>query len=178
MKISTKKLAVTALMLALCIVSQFFKNLSVYITGPIINLILLITLLYAGRGCAFVLSVITPITAFMITGSPIMAAMPVVMVGVMAGNAIYVWVFDIAQQLWKKMYVSAVVASVAKGALMGVSISLLILPLLGPSSGLPEKALSVARTTFSVTQLVTALIGGVVACIIWPMIKKAKHEAE
>lgn len=178
MKISTKKLAVTALMLALCIVSQLFKNLSVYITGPIINLILLITLLYAGRGCAFVLSVITPITAFIITGSPIMAAMPIVMVAVMAGNAIYVWAFDIAQQLWRKMYISVAVASVAKGALMGVSISLLILPLLGPASGLPEKALAVAKTTFSVTQLICALVGGVIACIVWPMVKKAKHEAE
>lgn len=177
MRISTKKLAVTALMLALCIVSQFFKNMSVYITGPIINLILLVTLLYAGRGCAFILSVITPITAFIITGSPIMAAMPIVMVAVMAGNAIYVWAFDIAQQLWKKMYVSVVVASVAKGALMGVSISLLILPLLGPTSGLPEKALAVAKTTFSVTQLIAALIAGAVLCIIWPVLKKAKHEA-
>lgn len=176
MKISTKKLAITALMLALCIVSQFFKNLSVYITGPIINLILLVALLYAGRGCAFILSVITPVTAFMITGSPIMAALPIVMVAVMAGNAIYVWGFDIAQKLWKKMVVSVLVASALKAALMGVSISVVILPLLGPGSGLPEKAIKVAQTTFSVTQLIAALIGGAVLCLIWPLIKKYRDE--
>lgn len=178
MKISTKKLAVTALMLALCIVSQFFKNVSVYITGPIINLILLITLLYAGRGCAFILSVITPITAFMITGSPIMAALPIVMVAVMAGNVIYVWVFDIMQKLWKKMPVSVVMASVAKALLMGVSISLLILPLLGSSVGLPAKAIATAQMTFSVTQLIAGVTGGVILCLIWPVIKKYKNEEE
>ena len=36
MKIKTKQITVTAIMLAICLVSQFFKNLSVYITGPII----------------------------------------------------------------------------------------------------------------------------------------------
>lgn len=178
MKISTKRLAVTALMLALCIVSQLFKNVSVYITGPIINLILLITLLYAGRGCAFILSVVTPITAFIITGSPIMAALPIVMVAVMAGNAIYVWAFDIVQKLWSRIYVSVAVASVAKAVLMGGSISLLILPLLGPAVGLPEKAIHTAQITFSVTQLIAGVLGGVLLCLIWPMIKKYKNEEE
>ena len=37
MKITTKQITTTAVLLAICIVSQFFKNTSVYITGPIIN---------------------------------------------------------------------------------------------------------------------------------------------
>ena len=48
MKIKTKQITVTAIMLAICLVSQFFKNLSVYITGPIINAALILTVLYAG----------------------------------------------------------------------------------------------------------------------------------
>ena len=32
----TKKITTAAALLAICIVSQFFKNFSVYITGPII----------------------------------------------------------------------------------------------------------------------------------------------
>lgn len=47
MKIQTKQITVTAIMLAICIVSQFFKNLSVYITGPIINAALILTVLYS-----------------------------------------------------------------------------------------------------------------------------------
>ena len=42
MKIKTKQITVTAIMLAICLVSQFFKNLSVYITGPIINAALIL----------------------------------------------------------------------------------------------------------------------------------------
>ena len=63
MKIRTKQITVTAIMLAICILSQFFKNLSVYITGPIINAALILTVLYAGTVCGVILSIITPITS-------------------------------------------------------------------------------------------------------------------
>ena len=76
MKIKTKQITVTAIMLAICLVSQFFKNLSVYITGPIINAALILTVLYAGMACGIILSIITPVTSFFITGSPVMAAIP------------------------------------------------------------------------------------------------------
>ena len=56
MKIKTKQITVTAIMLAICLVSQFFKNLSVYITGPIINAALILTILYAGMACGIILS--------------------------------------------------------------------------------------------------------------------------
>ena len=55
MKIKTKQITVTAIMLAICLVSQFFKNLSVYITGPIINAALILTVLYAGMACGIIL---------------------------------------------------------------------------------------------------------------------------
>ena len=71
MKIKTKQITVTAIMLAICLVSQFFKNLSVYITGPIINAALILTVLYAGMACGIILSIITPVTSFFITGSPV-----------------------------------------------------------------------------------------------------------
>lgn len=47
MKMKTRQITVSAIMLAICIASQFFKNLSVYITGPIINAALILTVLYA-----------------------------------------------------------------------------------------------------------------------------------
>lgn len=65
MKIKTKQITVTAIMLAICLVSQFFKNLSVYITGPVINAALILTVLYAGMACGIILSIITPVTSFL-----------------------------------------------------------------------------------------------------------------
>ena len=57
MKMKTRQITVTAIMLAICIASQFFKNLSVYITGPIINAALILTVLYAGLACGIILSI-------------------------------------------------------------------------------------------------------------------------
>ena len=85
MKIKTKQITVTAIMLAICLVSQFFKNLSIYITGPIINAALILTVLYAGMACGIILSIITPVTSFFITGSPVMAAIPAMFPCIMIG---------------------------------------------------------------------------------------------
>ena len=76
MKITTKQITTTAVLLAICIVSQFFKNTSVYITGPVINACLILAVLSMGIPCGIILSVITPVTSFFITGSPIIGAIP------------------------------------------------------------------------------------------------------
>lgn len=170
MKISTKKIALTAVLLAFAIASQFLKNMSVYFTGSIINLILIMAVLFAGVGCASIIAIVTPITSFLITGSPIMAAMPLVMPAVMIGNEVLVLVVGLLKKLaltWR-----VVLASVVKAGVMGLLISLMIIPIFGPASGLPEMALMAAKLTFSLTQLITALIGGIVCCIIFPLVKK------
>ena len=58
---------------------------------------------------------------------------------------------------------------------MGGTISLLLLPLLGSATGLPAPALAAARVTFSLTQLITALLGGTLAVLIVPTLKRASE---
>ena len=97
MKITTKQLVQTALLLTICIASQYFKNLSVYITGPIVNLTIILAVLSVGLWSGLLLSIIAPVTAFFFTGSPIMAAIPLMFPAVMAGNAVLaitVWYFQ------------------------------------------------------------------------------------
>lgn len=96
MKLNVKILLRTALLLALCIASQFLKNASVYITGSIVNTILIIATLSCGFWSASAISVIAPLTSWLITGSPIMSAYPVIVPCVMLGNIIlvaFVWLF-------------------------------------------------------------------------------------
>ena len=90
MKLKTRQITVTAILLAICIGSQFFKNLSVYLTGPIINAALILAVIYAGPACGIMLGIITPITSFFITGSPVMAAIPAMFPCIMIGNIILV----------------------------------------------------------------------------------------
>lgn len=170
MKISTKKIAITAVLLALAIASQFLKNMSVYITGSIINLVLIMAVLFVGTGCAGIIAIVTPVTSFLITGSPIMAAIPLVIPAVMIGNEALVVV--VGSLMKKNLPVGIVVGAIIKGAVMGLLISLIIIPMFGPASGLSEKALAAAKITFSLTQLITAFIGGIMACIIFPLVKK------
>ena len=101
MKLTTKRLVQTAFLLAICIASQYFKNLSVYITG-----------------------------------------------------------------------------SIVKAVFMGAVVILIILPVFGgnvagklPKPEALPKVLATAKVTFSVTQLITALIGSALAYIIWIPLK-------
>ena len=69
MKISTKQITTTAVLLAICIVSQFFKNASVYITGPIINACLILAVLSVGTACGLILAVVVRLITRKVKGN-------------------------------------------------------------------------------------------------------------
>jgi len=180
---NVKKLVYAAALLAICLISQVFKNFSVYITGPIINACLIICVLTAGLMWACVLSVITPVTSYLITGAPIMTAIPAIIPCVMIGNIIIVVSVHLLKDKIKASYgfpTSMVIGSVLKAIFMGVVISLVLIPTMLPASKMAEKLMpkiSVFQTTFPVTQLVTALLGSVLAYIIWiPLGKSLKNQ--
>ena len=182
MKITTKQLVQTALLLAICIASQYFKNLSVYITGPIVNLTIILAVLSVGLWSGLLLSIIAPVTAFFFTGSPIMAAIPLMFPAVMAGNAVLavtVWYFQKKTSFKWRLPAGLIAGSVLKAVFMGIVIVLIILPIFGDNiaSKLPKPealpmVIATAKVTFSVTQLTTALIGSALAYVIWMPLKK------
>ncbi|MBO4679011.1 MAG: ECF transporter S component [Lachnospiraceae bacterium] len=169
--ISTKQIAIGGVLLAIMIASQFFKNLSVYITGPIVNVVLVIVTLTLGLVMGIIFSIIAPITAFLITGSPVVAAAPYLMIPSIAlGNiimcvAVYVFYKNIKNKLFIGLPAGLIVGSVLKALFMGAVISNFILPQFCTS--LPEKAIAIAQKTFSVTQLITALIASALVMLIW-----------
>lgn len=173
MKITVRQITVTAALLAICIVSQLFKNLSVFITGPIINTCLILAAFYCGPLCGVILSVITPVTAFFITGSPVMAAVPALIPCIMLGNAVLVIAVCLLKDKLKmktktgkivSQALPMVIGSAAKALLMGLLIALWLLPAFLPEKMLPK--LPILQTQFSITQLFTALIGSAYALII------------
>lgn len=186
MKLSTRQLAQTALLIAICIASQFFKNLSVYITGPVVNTTIIIAVLAVGLWSGLFISVIAPITAFFISGSPIMAAIPLMFPAVMGGNMILaVCTWYATRYFQKKMKfigslpAGLIAGSVLKAAFMGIVIVLILLPAFGGNiaARLPKPealpgVLATAKVTFSVTQLITSLTGSLLAYVIWMPLKK------
>lgn len=182
MKLTTKGLVQTALLLTVCIVSQYFKNFSVYITGPVVNTVIIIAVLAVGLWSGILISIIAPVTAFFFTGSPIMAAIPLMFPVVMAGNAVLafcVWYFQEKKSFSWRLPAGLLSGSILKAVFMGVIVVLILLPAFGSNIAAklskPEvlpMVLAAARITFSITQLVTALIGSVLAYVIWIPLKK------
>ena len=62
MKFTTRGLVQTGLLLAVCIASQFFKNLSVYLTGPIVNTTIILAVLAVGLWSGILIGVIAPVS--------------------------------------------------------------------------------------------------------------------
>lgn len=167
MKLSTRQIAMTAALLAICIVSQFFKNTSVFLTGPVINACIILSGLHGGFVCGLILSVITPVTAFFISGSPVISAIPAILPCIMIGNALLVICTCLLNGRIRKKagpVLSMLVGSVIKSLFMGIAISLVLIPALLPETMQPK--MSVFQTTFSIVQLITALIGSFYAMII------------
>ena len=105
--------------------------------------------------------------------SPVMAAIPAMFPCIMAGNVILVLCVALLKgKLGSKagFPVSIVIGSILKGLFMGVVISLIILPNMLPEKMAPM--LRVLQLQFSLTQVVTALIGGVYAFIIAAALRK------
>jgi hypothetical protein len=183
----TTKIAITAILLAICIASQFLKNLSVYITGPIVNLCLVLAVMTAGLWWGLALAVITPVTAFLIAASPVMQMVPGIIPLIAAGNAVLVvlgyFLFRPAV-LQKKVIISipsvimAIVCSLAKAVFMGLTIALWLLPTFIPQESKLYNNMPVFQMTFSVTQGVTALIGFVYFFIVWVPLRKSFLQGE
>ena len=177
-----KQIALTGILLGLCIVSQVFKNLSIFITGPVINACIVLAVLAVGLPCGIILSVITPVTAYFIAASPVMMAVPGIVPLIMLGNIVLAVSvhFLLKKNMVKggrsgggiKSYIMAAVCALLKGAVMGLTISLWLLPTFIPEASPLREKMPVFQTTFSLFQFLTALIGFVYVFIIWAVISR------
>ena len=171
-KITTKQIVTAGILLGLMVVSQIFKNISVFITGPIVNSILIIATLTLGLWVGIILSIIAPATAFLITGAPIMKMVPLIIPAIMIGNII---LCVATYAIYKRarinralsLPIGMVTGCVLKAAFMGGVISNCLLVCTKAVQNLKSEALAAAKVTFSGTQLITALIGSAIAYVIW-----------
>ena len=181
-RFGAKQITITAMLLALCLVSQLFKNLSVFITGPIINACIVLTVLLVNLPCAILLSVITPITAFIITASPIMKVVPAIIPFIMLGNIVlatavhYLMKKDMEKETGSlpgvKCWIMGLISSLLKGLFMGITISLWLLPAFIPDQSPLREKMSVFQTTFSLYQFLTSCIGFIYVFVMWQVLKK------
>ncbi len=172
----TQKITRTALLIAILFVIQYFKNISSYISGPVVNLILLTATFYIGLPSGIILSIIAPVSSYFIAGGAAMTflmtqtkftALPIIIIG----NIIYV---VLAVLIYKnknniKMIISLITASFAKWLFMFFSADFILKPLFAENLG--EK-IAILGKVFGTLQLYAAIIGSILFYIIYKILNK------
>ena len=171
----------TAIMLALLVTLQTLtKPMGQLVTGSCVNTVLAVAALVGGLSCGLTVALISPVLAFLLGIAPQILTVPAIMVG----NAVFVLLLSLlADKTGKKLVkqvLAWIVAAVAKFAALYAIVVLLICGVLSESllaSGVMKAPMLTALpATFSWPQLVTALIGGAVALLICPVLRKALHK--
>ena len=168
----------TALMLALLVSLQAItKPLGQLVTGSCVNAILAVSALIGGLGCGLTVALISPVLAFLLGIAPMALTVP----AIMAGNSVYVLMLSLLAGKKDshpvKLVVAWVAAAAAKFSTLYILVAELICGILAESliasGAMKPPMVQALPVTFGLSQLVTALIGGAVALLIVPSLKKA-----
>ena len=180
MKQNIRLITETAVMLALLIALQALtKPMGQLVTGSCVNAVLAITALLVGMGSSIAVALISPVCAFLLGIAPNF----VTVLPIMAGNVCFVVLLRLiyGKALWRQpvalvaaagvkfgvlyLLVVKVICGFASGALLGKKIGSVVV--------LAPPMLKKLPAMFTWPQLFTALIGGAVALLIVPVLKKA-----
>jgi hypothetical protein len=145
-----------------------------------VNTVLAIAALVGGLSCGLVVALCSPVLAFLLGIAPQILTVPAIMVG----NAVFVVLLALlADKTGKnlvKQLLAWIAAAAAKFAALYAIVVWLICGLLSEqliAEGIMKAPmLKVLPATFSWPQLFTALIGGAVALLITPVLRKALHK--
>ena len=171
----------TAIMLALLVTLQALtKGFGQFVTGSCVNAVLAVTVLVGGLWSGITVALISPVMAFLLGIAPQILTVP----AIMAGNTVFVLLLHLLagkkDAPVAKRVAAWLAAAVAKFATLYVIVVWIICGVLSESllaSGvMKQPMLTALPATFSWPQLVTALIGGAIALVITPVIRKALHK--
>lgn len=143
-----------------------------YITGSLVNCVLVIAVLFGGLWSGVVVALLSPFCAFLLgIGPALIQLVPCIAVG----NTVYVlllWMLIGRKQcaLWQRV-LSVVLAAAAKFVTLYIAVVKVVIPVMGDALKAPQ----VQKFTlmFSWPQLITALVGGMLAMLLLPLLKKA-----
>ena len=159
----------TAMMLALLVILQAVtKSAGQLVTGSCVNAVLAVTALAINLSAGLTVALISPFVAFLFGIGP--QLLPIVP-AIALGNALFVLL--LSRLYGRKTPVfriaSVVCAAIAKSA----ALYLVVVKLLCSILPLKPQQITTFSTMFAWPQLITALIGGAVALLMVPVIRKA-----
>ena len=168
----------TAVMLALLVCLQALtKPMGQLVTGSCVNTVLAVSALVGGMSCGLVVALCSPVLAYLLGIAPQILTVPAIMVG----NTVYVVLLCLiagknSRNLVRQV-IAWVVAAFAKFAALYAIVVWLICGVFSKAlleaGTLKPPMLKLLPATLSWPQLFTALIGGAVALLIVPVLRKA-----
>lgn len=164
----------TAIFIALLIVLQAATAPlgNPLITGSIVNLLLVTSVMTCGLSSGLTVAVVSPVVAKFLGVGPLWALIPFIA----AGNIVLVllWHFIGNRSMNGGKYptyiIALIAAAVAKFLVLYIGIVQIAVPVF---LGLPEPQAAVISNMFTIPQLITALVGGALAVVLFPRLKKA-----
>ena len=170
----------TAVMLAVLITMQMItKPMGQIVTGTCVNAVLGITALVCGVGSGAVVALVSPIVAFLLGIAPQILTVPAIMIG----NFVLVWVLGWRSKDTKKIWIlmlRCVCTAAAKFAVLYILVVQIICNVAADffmqSGTLKSPMVKVLSTTFAWPQLVTALLGSIIATWIATLLRRILHK--
>ncbi len=163
----------TAVFIALVVVLQALTSAlgNTIVTGSIVNLMLITSVMTIGLPAGLTVAVFSPVLAKFIGIGPLWSLIPFIILGNI--TIVLIWHFAGNYKKGHKYLVyiiTLITAALAKFLVLYTGIVLIAIPLL---LNLPAPQAKVISGMFSVSQLFTALIGGSLAVILFPRLKRA-----
>ena len=158
------------LMATLVLLQGVTKAGGQFVTGSCVNAVLAVAVLFSGLWSGVAVAVISPFLAFLLgIGPQLIPIVPAIAVG----NVIYVLILHFlcskkGLPIWRQG-----IGLLCAAAFKFLALYLIVAQLLCHILTLSEKQIATFTAMFSWPQLVTALIGGVVALLIVPTLQKA-----
>jgi len=163
-KMSASYIARTGILLALALLFQVgFQSFAQPAVGPLVNMVLILAALTVGPASGVIVGCFTPLVAFLLGIMPLFPLVPVIMLG----NTLYVIVFEAIRKPMARYgeFAGVVIASGVKYAFLAFSVRKLLV-LFMPK--VPPQIVA----AFSLPQLYTALVGGMLALLVYKLFKK------
>lgn len=169
----------TAVLIALLIALQWGTGFTQafagqYITGSLVNCVLAVAALFSGIWSGVIVACISPFCAFLLgVGPKLIQIVPCIALGNVTFVVLLYLLARKGEKPWQKA-AALTVSAFGKFLVLFVAVVRVVIPVMGDALKPPQVA--PFTTMFSWPQLVTALIGGALAYLILPILKKAVNK--
>lgn len=163
-----------ALFTALFVVVQLSTNIisNNILKGSIINFLLIVCVMICGLSSGIFVSVMSPIIAKLFGIGHMWSMLPFIMLGNIALVLIWHYVGNrkIKDRTIFSYLIATVLSSVVKFCILYFTIAKFLVPII---LNIPQTQASIISASFSTVQILNSAIGGIVAVLFLPLMKKA-----